>query len=187
MPQTTLAILAIMLTTFLALSQQRTVLRGYESMVDDEMETMGSGIALQVMEYVGTKAFDEETKDGDVSSTSDLSGSGSFGPGEGSGTRCDVVPPISESGSYSSCDDLDDYHDMEWEEVPFPLRDDTVRFEVSVRVFYMNEDQERVTYQTNRKEVVVRVRGPERPNGRPYMKGEIGLRRTFSYAPSPSV
>jgi len=66
MQQTILALLALMIASLFSYNQDRSLLRLREAMVDTEMEVMASGVAIQVMEYIGRKAFDDKTTNGDV-------------------------------------------------------------------------------------------------------------------------
>ena len=148
---------------------------GREAMIDTEMEVMASGVALQVMEYVGRKAFDDQTVGGNKVTDLDLlTGAGSFGV-DG---RCDVVAPVETAYPYNTCDDLDDFHQMAAERVPFILKSDTVFFDVTVEVKYVNADGSQAVGNSFDKKVVVSV---QHTDSQKYLKLPVILSRTFSY------
>lgn len=175
MSQTIFALLALMIATSLSFNQDRAMMQVRGDMIDSEMEVMASGVALQVMEYIGRKAFDDQTAGGSkVTSLGALTGVGGFGV-DG---QCDVVAPVETTYPYRDCDDLDDFHQMEMERVPFILESDTVFFEVTTKVHYVNVDGNETTSPTFDKKVVVYVQhtGPKK-----YFKSSVVLSRTFSY------
>lgn len=177
MQQTILALLALMIAALFSYNQDRSLIRLREAMIDTEMEVMASGVALQVMEYIGRKAFDDETTDGErVTTVAALTGAAGFGV---SG-KCDVVAPIQTVTPYSECDDIDDFHQMASIQVPFILKADTMYFSVSADVKYVDANGNESMTPTFDKQVVVYVRH----NGdKQYLKSPVMLSRTFSYEP----
>lgn len=175
MQQTILALLALMIATLFSYNQERSMLHMRETMIDTEMEVMASGVALQVMEYIGRKAFDDQTTDGErVATAAELTSASGFGV---SG-KCDVVAPIQTVSPYSDCDDLDDYDHMALERVPFVLKTDTVYFDVTAEVKYVESDGSESFSPTFDKQVTVYVRND---GDKQYMQAPVMLSRTFSY------
>lgn len=176
MQQTLFALIALMVLSLLSFNQQQAFVRVQESMVDMEMEVMASGVALQVMEYVARKDYDEVTKDGNrINHASALSEASSFGA---SGQRCKVYPFSENVKAYGTCDDLDDFHNMPLEPVPFILKEDTLYFDVTVEVEYLDAAGDPTTVKSFEKKVTVRV---QNAGGTQFMKHPIWLSRTFSY------
>jgi hypothetical protein len=175
MQQTLLALLALIITVLLSYNQERSMMHARTAMIDAEMEVMASGVALQVLEFIGHSAFDEQTtNDAKVTLTSELTGGGSFG----SSGRCDVSAPIETTYPYALCDDIDDFHEMVMESVPFILQSDTVFFDVTAKVQYVDADGKVATGATFNKKVVVTV---EHAGLKQYLKSPVVLSRTFSY------
>ena len=150
MPQTLQAFLAMFVVTLLSINQQRSVLQSYDTMLGQATEVMSSGVALQALEYITSRDFDQQVVGSNfVTSPSQLTS-----PSFTTGNNCVFSPT-------DPCDDLDDYHVM----TPDTLRFDTPNggfhnFAVSADVFYvdptLNPDS-MVTYQTYSKMVTVVV------------------------------
>ena len=176
MQQTLFALVALMVLTFLSFNQQQSFMRVQGEMVDMEMEVMASGVALQVMEYIARKDYDEVTKDGNrIDNVNALTAASSFGAG---GMPCKVYPFSEDKSAYGDCDDLNDFHDMPLEPVPFILQDDTLYFNVTVQIQYLNAAGEPTTSKSFEKRATVRVRNT---GDTQFMKHPIWLSRTFSY------
>jgi len=175
MQQTLLALLALIITVFLSYNQERSMIHAKGAMIDAEMEVMASGVALQVLEFIGHGAFDEQTTDdAKVTLTSELTSAGSFG----ASGRCDVSAPIETTYPYTVCDDIDDFHQMVMEHVPFVLQSDTVFFDVTAEVQYVDANGDAATGATFNKKVVVTV---QHAGLKQYLKTPVLLSRTFSY------
>lgn len=171
MTQTIYALLALAMLSLLTVTQQSAILSDYRTMLSEELEIMGSGVALQVMEYIATKAFDEQsTEGGTISSTSDLS-----------------TAPFSTnrdcafSGTGDACDDLDDFHQMQPEYIDFVIGTDTVQFEVNASVTYLDSNRNSTNTRTYLKEVTVEVQDYWGNGKAAFMKQPIRLARMFSY------
>ena len=61
MPQTLLALLAMILASVLSFNQQRGALSNYDHMIGNEIEMAASGALMTVLEFVGARSFDERT------------------------------------------------------------------------------------------------------------------------------
>ena len=123
MPQTLLAICAVMLATFFAFQQQRSVLETRLEMVRNEVETAATGVAVDRLEEIGVMAFDEATKSGDkIFSSNSLTSRGVF--------TVDA-PPV---------DDLDDF-DGSYVERFRVYSGDTLWYGVETGIQYADEAQ----------------------------------------------
>lgn len=170
MTQTIYALLALVMLSLLSVSQQGAILSDYRTMLSEELEVMGSGVALQAMEYIATKAFDHQSIDGTITSTWQLSGM-PFS----SNRNCTF------SGAADTCDDIDDFHSMQSEYIDFIIGNDTLQFQVDASVTYLDSNHNATTTRTYVKEVTVEVHdywGDGQPR---LMKQPIRLARMFSY------
>ncbi|MEZ4699549.1 MAG: hypothetical protein R2834_04400 [Rhodothermales bacterium] len=172
MTQTLLAFLAMMIVTLLSINQQQRILRTYEAMLDDEMEVMASGIALQAMEVIEGKAFDSATLGGaSVSNPSALTAL-PFATGNGCSLR----------GLNTLCDDVDDFHEMTPDTLSFTMRDGaTYAFEVTATVQYVTVTGSSVTVSagpTYEKQITVSLQDvPATPGGRRLLINPVRLSR----------
>lgn len=178
MNQIIFATLALALATMMSFGQTKSIRHSRERLLDDEVEVMASGVALQVIEHVGSKRFDAAVGDGSVPVTSATALQATFP----SGNRCDVTLPIQTTSPYANCDDVEDFHGMAWEELPFVAGADTVRFEVSARVNYVDAaTQDTTTTRTFHKRVTVLVRSKADAGGRTMLRMPVRLPRVYSY------
>lgn len=93
MPQTLLAIAAVMVATFFAFQQQRSVIDTRMQMIRNEIATSATGVAVDRLSEIGAMTFDDATKsEAKIFSSGSLTASGVF--------TADA-PPI---------DDIDDFH-----------------------------------------------------------------------------
>ncbi len=139
MRQTMIGLLALMASMLISLNVQRASLSAQLDVIHSEMETIAGGVALDVLEHVGLKAFDEETKDGNTVESPE-----------------DLTPlPFSTGKHYEDADDLDDFNEMQ----TYVITEFDFDFEVDIRVEYVDEDDpEQVsTTQTFVKKVTVTV------------------------------
>lgn len=82
MGQTLYAVIAMMIVSLFATQQQRHALRTQLSMIDNEIETIASGVAVERLEAVGSMPFDQSTKGGQVvTDDDDLTPKDNFGTG----------------------------------------------------------------------------------------------------------
>lgn len=92
MPQTMLALLAIMMAALFSLNQQRGIMQTRMNMMRNEVASAATGVAVDRLEEVRSMAFDEATKGEDkVISSTALTSKATF---------TDDAPPI---------DDVDDF------------------------------------------------------------------------------
>lgn len=183
MPQTLLALLALVLASFLSFNQQRLSSRSHQNMVSSELELAATGLASEVIEMIGARAFDRTTAPekihnagGSVPSTPDgFSPASSFG----NNPDCDLLTP----GNGASCNDVDDVHWGGWR----PARVDLAHgryldFEVRTSVFYVTsaESMEPAPSPTLHKRVVMDVRTDLVPSA---PDGILRVTRVLSYDP----
>ena len=82
MGQTMYAIIAMMLVSLFAVQQQRHSIRTQLDMIDNEVATIASSVAVERLEEIGSVAFDQNTKDGVIDSASELTSASDFGEGQ---------------------------------------------------------------------------------------------------------
>lgn len=171
MGQTLYAIIAMMIVSLFATQQQRHALKTQLAMIDNEIETIASGVAVERLEAVGSLAFDQNTTGGQVvTDDSQLTPPSGFGSGD---------------GKDQPNDDMDDFHDST-QPLFRVISGDTLSFATSVTVDYVEESdlEQPVAYRTKFKLVTVTV-SPVFEDGRFYaMPGlfekEITLSQTYS-------
>ena len=85
------------------------------------METIASGVALEVLDSVGSKHFDAATALGEVDNESER-----------------TTLPFSTSMSYEEADDIDDFHQIETHSLP------AFEFDFDISVAYVDENDPEV-------------------------------------------
>lgn len=134
MPQTLLALLALMTATTMSLTWQRDTIRAQMNTIEDELQIEARGVANEVFETVANLPFDENTPPSApiAKSTTDLSPEWRFGSDRHWGD--------------TSVDDIDDYHNMRPSTIirtvtnPLDGTDVDVRFEITAKVDYVSDD-----------------------------------------------
>ncbi len=175
MPQTLLAFLAMMIVTLLAINQQQRVLRIYESMLDDEMEVMAAGVALQALEIIEAQAFDSATLPvgATVTDPSELTAL-PFATNNGCSLR----------GLNALCDDVDDFNGMTPDTLSFSMRNGvTYAFEVTATVDYVTTTGASVAISavpTYDKQITVILQDVPQPGGRRLLFNPVRLTRLKS-------
>jgi hypothetical protein len=106
MQQTLLALLAILLATFLSFNQKQGIVQSRSQVVRAEMEQMALGVAKQAMQTIRSRAFDQATVElppDSIVATSDLESRSSIR----SATKdCKAL----DGGLGGICSDIDDFH-----------------------------------------------------------------------------
>ena len=179
MPQTILAILGIVLLSTTTMTLHATRVHLQHRAIARELQEMGSALALEVMEVIRSREFDQAVIDGSTSgSPADLAhfsyqnGTDHFS----TGNACSVF-----DAGMDVCDDVDDFHAMAPAVLPFVLASDTVFFQVEVDVQYVDDTLARHNGRTFNKQVTVYVQDIW-PSGRdPYLPAKSELSRVFSY------
>lgn len=170
MQQTLLALVALMAVTFLSFSQTQSKLQHQRQVVRSEVQGMAASAALQTMEIIRARAFDAETAEGsEIDGPHDLTD-----PDFATGNRCQVFFP--DTGA--SCNDVDDFHEMETATVPFKAPEFEVQFEVDVEVQYVNESLQPVDERTYRKQVIVKVQDKGED---PYLTTPVRFSEVLTY------
>ena len=150
-----MGLLGLMIAMLLSLNVQRVSLSAKIQVIDNEMETIASGVALEVLDYVGSKPFDAATALGEVEDESEL-----------------TTLPFSTGMSYEEADDIDDFHQIETHSLPEFEFD----FDIDITIEYVDENDPEViaTSQTFAKKVTVTIN-----NG--YLKSPVQLSQVYTY------
>ncbi len=155
MRQTIMGLLGLMIAMLLSLNVQRASLTAKAQVIDNEMETIASGVALEVLDYVGSKPFDAATALAEVEDESEL-----------------TALPFSTGMSYEEADDIDDFHQIQT--YTFPEFD--FDFEIDITVEYVDENDPEVvaTSQTFAKKVTVTINNE-------YLESPVQLSQIYTY------
>lgn len=167
-----MAVCALVVATLMALNQTRDARYMRERLLDDQIEVMASGIALQVQERIGQTRFDAVPG----TDPNTFTQATAFG----NNRRCDVLYPIQSTSPYVACTDLDDFDGMQWEAVPFDTREGTFMFEVSAEVTYLDDSLNPTTTRTRRKRVSVLVRDRVLTGQTPLLRLPVTLPRVYA-------
>lgn len=188
MPQTLLALLALVLASFLMFNQQRLTVRSQTNMVTDEIELAATGLASEVIEFVGAKSFDEQSTPYEVymeggkapADPSAFTEGNAFGDPTLGPAGCDFIQPWRTP----NCDDIDDVDGIDWTPVEVTLAHDrTLGFEVRTEVFYVDSTASMTpaVSQTLHKRVVMDIRSDHVSGDE--QDGLLRFTRVFSYDP----
>lgn len=136
MPQTLLALLALAVATLFATQQQRYAVNSHLTQMRGELAVQSTAVAEDVLNMIGSMAFDEATVDQDAAPLTlsyQLTNVADFGPGEG------------------QPNDIDDFHESISDE--YKVRtiqrvdpetgatvSNTLYFDVDVKVTYADEN-----------------------------------------------
>lgn len=165
MPQTLLALLALVLASFVMFNQQRLTLRSQNNMVTDEVELAATGLASEVIEFIGAKSFDEAStpeamhENGGAVPTgpATFTSGATFGATDRGTAGCNFVEPARTP----DCDDVDDVDGIDWTPVEVDLAHGrSLGFEVRTEVYYVDsvESMEPADSPTRHKRVVMDLR-----------------------------
>jgi hypothetical protein len=163
MPQSMTGILAMIIFTLFAVQQQEKIFLTQNSMVRQAISGMVNGAAVERMDEIGSKDYDQSVSDNEtLTSSAQLSASSGFGPG----------------ADHTAEDDLDDFH-AATDTLYRGIGVDSLGFVVYSEVYYASEsDPEQaagVGERTKYKKVVVTARSltiPDMP--------EVEVQRSFS-------
>jgi hypothetical protein len=179
MPQTLLAFAGILLITTHAFTVQQWSIFSQRTSIARELEEMGGAVALESMEIIRTRAFDQSVINGLVTHTLADLGLMEFDTPSNNfrtGARCSVF-----GTGFEDCNDIDDFHAMETARMPFIMASDTVIFAVNVEVFYVTDELVRANQRTFNKKVVVSVIDSWDGIQDPFLARPIQLERVMSY------
>ncbi|HLT47580.1 MAG TPA: hypothetical protein VK002_10160 [Rubricoccaceae bacterium] len=181
MSQTLLAVLAIVLASFVSFNQKRNAVNTYEHILQNEIEMAASGSLMSVMELVGGRSFDEVATPEEVkywnripNSTAVFHANHHFGVYDQGPIGCNLEKPYLTP----ECDDIDDLDGIRGAIVHARLSSGrTIEFETDVDVDYVvdREIQTISEEPTNHKLVTITMRHPL------LFGEEITLQRVFSY------
>ena len=186
MPQTLLALLALVLAALLSFTQQRATSRSYQTMVTNELELSASGTMMHAMELIAARAFDENsTPEGIDANTllpelaNQMSVYAHFGENDRGDAGCDLMRPINTP----DCDDVDDLDGLRDVAVWLNLASgDSIRFDVDIDVSYVADTSLATpsAVRTLHKRVVLHARSPHLD----YLPGNLlEIERVISYDP----
>lgn len=151
----------MMVAMLFSLNQQQSIAHEYQTMIHDEMQIMAGGVALQAMETIASKPFDEAVAGSDYSAEN-------FNVN-------DLAPwPFPTGGTFEAAQFLEDYHEIQTDTVAFQIGEVSFAFNVDLYVHYIDASKVHSSSKTDTKEVVVTV-SHER-----YEQPLAQLSRTFS-------
>ena len=164
MQQTLLSFVALLIATLLSFSQLQAGVQNQRQVVRAEVTQMAIGVAMQTLEMVRARAFDEEVKGGGGASPSDFTESEDFGDV----SACRSV--VETSADSPKCDTIEDFHlctvgSCEDElpnnayatEFELPGGGQDYPFEVAVTIRYVNSNLQPVGARTAQKQIIVWV------------------------------
>ena len=186
MPQTILALLALMLASVLTFNQQRLTTRAQTRMVTDEMELAASGLVSDVLEFAAARSFDESTTPEAIEAAQAVPQTAApfrpvsaFGAPDRGPVGCDLLLPYRTP----ECDDVDDLDGLLDEPVEILLANGRrFPFNVAIRVSYVTGPESAVVsaVPTLHKRVLVSVRSQFVNGGRTTI---LSSPRVVSYDP----
>ncbi len=165
MPNTLVAILALVGSMLLVLGQQQVLERDRADMIKGELEIMAGGIALQVMEHIAMFPFDEATADAD------------FDPETFSVTDLAAWPFVQQGSvpmEFDAARYLEDFHQVQIDTLEFQVGEMSMPFSVDLDVHYIDDNRIHSPNKTDTKEVVVSISHERYPGAL------VVLRRSFS-------
>lgn len=171
MPQTLLALGALVLVMLFSFNHQRATIRNTQDMVSTELEIMAHARGKEVMQLIGSKPFDSRIADGTVSrhaADSDknkLTHPSSFG----------------YNNSFDDCEDIDDFNRMRPDTIYFEVQGGSgFEFTVNAEVNYINDFGQPSSTPTWVKEVVLTIDALPGEGGTKYLHRPVEIKRQFS-------
>ena len=123
MSQTMYAIIALVIIALFVVHERRKALQVQTAMVHNAVAAIGNGVAVERMSQIRAMSFDQETREGFLTSPTQLTASDDFGPGR------DVEN-----------DDVDDFHGAT-KDVYRVVGTDTLTFRAESKVRYVEESE----------------------------------------------
>lgn len=186
MPQTLLALLALVLSSVLVFNQQRLTTKAQTRMMTDELELAASGLVSDVLEFAEARSFDESTTPRVIEATqlvpalsSVFTATTAFGAADRGAAGCNLLTP----GVTPECDDLDDLSGLVDVPVSIPLANGrSVPFLATISVEYVSGPASTTVpaTPTRHKRIVVSVRSRFVNSGRTTV---LESPRVISYDP----
>jgi len=173
MSETMLALVALMIAAFFAVSQQRGIVAAEREMASIELEVLASAVGSEMMQQIATKPFDAATVGMDPQDValSDLTVATAFGHG--------LACP-------GGCDDIDDFNAMLPDTLFFEVgrdeADNPVGFDFTVTadVRYVDDNGAETTNRTWTKEVTLYVDQATEGGAQRFLLQPIQVKRQFS-------
>lgn len=152
-----MATLALAVATLLSVNIQQSTVSARLTTVHAEYEMLAGTIALDVLDHIGSQAFDAATIGATITDTNDL-----------------TAVPFSVGKQYAAADDIDDFHKMQTYTYDTAYTD--LSFEVDVEVTYVSEaDPSQVSLtQTFAKAVTVTI-------NHDYLHSAVEMSQVFTY------
>lgn len=171
MPQTLLALGALILVMLFSFNHQRATIRNTQDIVSTELEVMAHARGKEVMQLIGSKPFDARIADGTV------------GP-QASDSDKDLLTHPANFGyrnSFDECEDIDDFNFMEPDTIYFEVQGGVgFEFVVNAEVNYINNFGNPSTSPTWVKEVKLTIDALPGEGGTKYLHRPVEMRRQFS-------
>lgn len=181
MAQSLFALLALVMAVNMALSVNSWYASLQRATIFRELQEMAQSVAVETLEIVRVRAFDQAVVDGLVTgSVADIL---LFSEPAAFGTPANALCQV--FGGSALCDDLDDFHGQVARR-PFGMGQDTIWFEVRLSVHYVHYDPtsglvQAATGKTAYKEVRVEVQDDWNGALEPFISIPIYLERVFAY------
>ena len=173
MSETMLALVALMITLFFTLNQQRGIVQAEQEIASIELEVLANAIGSEMMQVIATKEFDLATTGVDLQTValSDLTLESAFGDS----LDCPAA-----------CNDIDDFNAMQTHVMPFEVGEDEegnqlgFSFMVTAEVQYVNDQGNYSSTPTWTKEVTLYVDQLVSGSESKYLLQPIQVKRQFS-------
>ena len=173
MTETMLALVALMITVFFTMSQQRAIVQAEQEMASIELEVMANAVGSEMMQTIAGSEFDLATTGVDLQTVTlgDLTAVTAFGDS----LSCPAV-----------CDDIDDFNNMQPSDATYTLGTDSLGnpiefdFEITATVAYVDDAGVVSATPTWTKEVTLYVDQMTSGSESKYLLQPIQLKRQFS-------
>lgn len=173
MTETMLALVALMITLFFTMNQQRGIVQAEQEIASVELEVMASAVGSEMMQVIATKEFDAATEGQDLQTV----------------TLDDLTPEPEFGDSLdcpAACNDIDDFNDMQLHVMPFEVGLDEegnqmgFSFAIAAKVQYVDDQGNYSPDPTWTKEVTLYVDQVPQGGESKYLIQPIQLKRQFS-------
>lgn len=172
MQQTLLALLALLVATFLSFNQKQADLQNQSQVVQGEIEQMAVGVAAESMEIIRSRAFDAATDTSDGIVPRD-----SLTTIEDTGNRCKVF----FSGE-PECSAIEDFHGMDPAKVSLEYPEGQFQFEIkSINVAYVDKSFDSSSSKTYQKKITIKIQDVPSDGGDPRLTTPIEYSEVVSY------
>lgn len=183
MAQTLLAMLALVLASLVSFNQQRNSVSNYQRMVENEIEVASAGTIMHILEFVGSRSFDDHSTPDVMQSRNylpefedDFIDVAQFGATDRGTNGCDLIKPYLTP----DCNDVDDVDGLQGLAVNAQLSSgQSLPFTVDLEVYYVADgDADQPSREsTLHKLVTVTAYSDYLPSG------QVSIQRVISYDP----